>query len=91
MENETFTFRIPKDLKRRITIAARRDDRTVTSFVIRALKMALRTTSQDVCDCGHPKEDRHVGYPEVLRRLRGLGSTATGKGCTACLDCNELP
>lgn len=41
MENPTLTIRIPKDLKKAVAEAAKRDDRSVTSFIVKALRDAL--------------------------------------------------
>ncbi len=41
METKPITLRIPTDLKKQVEKAAKADDRTVTSFVVRALRVAL--------------------------------------------------
>lgn len=41
MPSPTLTIRIPVDLKRELLKAAKRDDRSVTSFVVHAIKKAL--------------------------------------------------
>lgn len=42
------------------------------------------------CCCGHFLS-RHIGYRGVLARLQKAKADHDGMGCTACLDCNELP
>jgi len=49
MENPTFTIRIPKDLKQALIKAAKADDRSITSYIIHALRTQLyldRTANQ---------------------------------------------
>ncbi len=40
----TLTIRIPEDLRKQVAAAAKRDDRSLTSFVIHALREALYKT-----------------------------------------------
>ena len=44
MDSPTLTIRIPRDLKKALAKAAKADDRSVTSYVIRAVRqmMAIR-------------------------------------------------
>ncbi len=41
MESDTLTIRIPADLKKRLAAAAKADDRSVTSYVVRAVKRSI--------------------------------------------------
>ena len=38
----TLTVRIPADLKKAVAAAAKKDERSITSFVVRALRAALQ-------------------------------------------------
>ena len=38
----TLTVRIPADLKKAVAAAAKKDERSITSFVVRALRVALQ-------------------------------------------------
>ena len=40
-ESDTLTIRIPKDIKKQIKKAAKEDDRSVTSFVVHAVRLQL--------------------------------------------------
>jgi predicted HicB family RNase H-like nuclease len=42
MDSPTLTIRIPKDLKRALAKAAKADDRSVTSYVVHAIKEQLQ-------------------------------------------------
>lgn len=37
----TLTIRIPVDLKKQVTEAAKRDDRSITSFVVKVLRTSV--------------------------------------------------
>lgn len=41
MKTPTLTLRIPADLKVAVVKAAKKDDRSITSFVVKALRAAL--------------------------------------------------
>lgn len=40
----TLTIRIPVDLKKAVAIAAKKDDRSITSFAVKAFRVALKAS-----------------------------------------------